>query len=684
MKISSYLIMFIILMSVTACNKTEKDKDLVNSDSDNENLFSDSEETDGTLPVEDIDKVTEDDSENADTGSDIENNGDSSEESDESSKSDSDIADLCPDNSEKTEPGVCGCDVADIDTDGDGLMDCVDNCIETQNIDQIDTDSDKVGDVCDNCPYHANRKQTDSDSDGIGDVCQNDTMTLDTDSDGIFDYADNCPSVSNPDQTDTDNDGIGNACDNCPAAANIDQADSDSDGTGDECEGLPFSSDIDKDGIPNDSDNCIDDSNPDQLDSDGDGVGNICDNCPDTKNTNQVDNNGNGTGDACEAITLPPEDVCEAKDIAGSRIKPNIYYLLDNSGSMDLCVNGSDSCSGKSTSRWNILLSAMNSQATSLSTQFNVGAAYFPDNSANAKDCIDLKADTVFNNFNACNISPGGGTPTGPALDLTRTNQWYKFTPDTLDSSRGKAVVVVTDGLPEEDDYTNAQALNRAKTAATTLKNAGVPVYFVGFTGLNNTNMTALAVAGGTTSWYQVNDSVSIQNALKAIAATMMPCTVSLPLNGGDDDPTRMEVSINNNGTYTVIAPGAPDGWTYDASTNTLILNGSSCTNLKNIATAASDPSKVGITAKVACVETCVSVPEFCDGLDNNCNGIPDDGIVCECTYEICEDGLDNDCDELIDEGCPDPDECIPAPEICDEKDNNCNDQIDEGCSIGS
>jgi hypothetical protein len=118
--------------------------------------------------------------------------------------------------------------------------------------------------------------------------------------------------------------------------------------------------------------------------------------------------------------------------------------------------------------------------------------------------------------------------------------------------------------------------------------------------------------------------------------------------------------------------------------TDTLILNGSSCSDLKNIASAAADPSKVGISAKVACVENCVSVPEFCDGKDNDCNTLPDDGITCECTYEICADNIDNDCDDEVDEGCPDPDECVPAPEICDELDNNCNDQVDEGCSIGS
>jgi hypothetical protein len=57
--------------------------------------------------------------------------------------------DECPDDPNKTEPGVCGCGTPDVDTDGDGVMDCVDNCPQTANSDQLDTDGDGIGDVCD-------------------------------------------------------------------------------------------------------------------------------------------------------------------------------------------------------------------------------------------------------------------------------------------------------------------------------------------------------------------------------------------------------------------------------------------------------------------------------------------------------------------------------------------------------
>ncbi len=71
------------------------------------------------------------------------------------------------------------------DSDGDGIIDCEDNCPNTPNSDQADCDGDGKGDAC----------EADSDGDGIPDDC------------------DNCPNTSNPDQEDKDDDGVGAACD---------------------------------------------------------------------------------------------------------------------------------------------------------------------------------------------------------------------------------------------------------------------------------------------------------------------------------------------------------------------------------------------------------------------------------------------------------------------------------------
>ena len=107
-----------------------------------------------------------------------------------------------------------------VDSDGDGVEDADDNCVDIANANQQDTDADGLGDMCDNCAAMANLNQEDGDTDGVGDVC------------------DNCPATANSDQIDADNDGLGNACDNCPSIANSDQLDTDGDGIGDACDGV--------------------------------------------------------------------------------------------------------------------------------------------------------------------------------------------------------------------------------------------------------------------------------------------------------------------------------------------------------------------------------------------------------------------------------------------------------------
>ena len=106
------------------------------------------------------------------------------------------------------------------DTDGDGLLDPLDNCRFIANAGQENADSDGLGDVCDNCPGFMSDDPTDTDEDGLGDAC------------------DNCPRLATNVRTDSDSDDVGDPCDNCPTTANENQMDRDFDGIGDACTSL--------------------------------------------------------------------------------------------------------------------------------------------------------------------------------------------------------------------------------------------------------------------------------------------------------------------------------------------------------------------------------------------------------------------------------------------------------------
>jgi hypothetical protein len=234
------------------------------------------------------------------------------------------------------------------DSDGDGVPDDVDNCMDVSNPDQLDTDGDGIGDACDadidddgvinavdNCPTIANPDQLDTDGDGVGDVCD-----ADVDGDGVSDVVDNCPTVSNPDQLDTDGDGVGDACDadidgdgvsdvvdNCPTVSNPDQLDTDGDGVGDACD-----ADIDDDGVLNDVDNCPTVANPSQVDTDGDGLGDACD-----------DLDGfNGVAGLSLFVASDAEPVMVNTQFAGAGFNSDIYLFTPGGNNVGFIATNRD------------------------------------------------------------------------------------------------------------------------------------------------------------------------------------------------------------------------------------------------------------------------------------------------------------------------------------------------------
>ncbi|MBK8181196.1 MAG: thrombospondin type 3 repeat-containing protein [Planctomycetes bacterium] len=287
------------------------------------------------------------------------------------------------------------------DTDGDGFIDCADNCPLVSNPSQLDTDGDGVGDDCDGCPLDPLKTAPG--------VCGCGTPDTDTDGDGTPDCIDGCPldplkiapgfcGCGNP-ETDTDGDGTPDCVDGCPLDPNKiapgvcgcgnPDTDTDGDGTPDCIDGCPLDpnkiapgicgcgtpdTDTDGDGTPDCLDGCPLDPNkiapgicgcgtPD-TDTDGDGTPDCIDGCPNDPlkiapgqcgcGIPDTDSDGDGVADCidnCPTLPNPSQadcdgngvgDVCEIAggfqtDCDGNGIPDNCDPDCNSNGQADAC-----------------------------------------------------------------------------------------------------------------------------------------------------------------------------------------------------------------------------------------------------------------------------------------------------------------------------------------------------------
>ena len=229
-----------------------------------------------------------------------------------------------------------------------------------------------------------------------------------------------------------------------------------------------------------------------------------------------------------------------------------------------------------------------------------------------------------------CELRATGPTPLGSALLATKDFLTPRIACDKAVPCRKYNVVLLTDGAEscQGNPAAVAQQLN-----AGIMKNGSpisVKTYVIGFSVLpeEQASLNDIAAKGGTTSAFFVSTRDDLANALATIISGSF---VFEKCNGADDDcDSLVDEDFPDKGSACDDGQlGACKG------TGAKICKADGSGTFCSITTPGATPTA-----------------EVCNGIDDNCNGLIDEGISCQ--------------------------PCVPLPEVCDGVDNNCDGQIDE------
>jgi hypothetical protein len=276
-----------------------------------------------------------------------------------------------------------------------------------------------------------------------------------------------------------------------------------------------------------------------------------------------------------------------------------LMFVLDHSSSMN------DAVDSTKVAKWTIAKDAVTTIANSYDKKIAMGLNVFPNPSECSPGTMLVKpeidhATKIATNLPGAPPSSGNYTPMSQTIDVA-VDDLLKTNPGPRPS-----IVLVTDGWQwcyPYDASTRLWPVDSVKKAAM----KGVTVYVIGF--------------GSEVDVYALNQ-------MAVAAGTQLPGC----------DPTGDSASSANK-CY------------YQADSGVMLGN-------------ALDSVAIKVSAEV------------CDGLDNDCDGVIDNGMTRSCANG-CGGGTET-CTNGVWGGCTAP---AVGPELCDGKDNDCNGTIDEGCA---
>jgi len=197
-------------------------------------------------------------------------------------------------------------------------------------------------------------------------------------------------------------------------------------------------------------------------------------------------------------------------------------------------------------------------------------------------------------NVSMANISPVGGTPTGPALQgaLSYASSLAAQPPDEGESSE-VVVVLATDGEPTE-----CQPQDVGQVAAIAAQAAAAPEpisTFVIGVGANLFNLNAIAAAGGTKQAYLVDVNASATQSfldtLNEIRRAAVACQYAIPVVDGTIAYDLVNVAYAAQGqpltaignVANAAACGIGGGWYYDdpVAPKTIVMCPNTCEQLQ-------------------------------------------------------------------------------------------------------